>query len=98
MTESAMERLYVVLITQTSRYYFALLLENLNKKTRTNQVIAKWYGPILTCLFSLPLHIQQAGDLLTDRFILALCRFRLRREINPNLSQMIMEPNFVSAQ
>ena len=88
MTESAMERLYVVLITQTSRYYFALLLENLNKKTRTNQVIAKWYGPILTCLLYL----------LTDRFILALCRFRLRKEINPNLSQMIMEPNFVSAQ
>ena len=88
MTESAMERLYVVLITQTSRYYFALLLENLNKKTRTNQVIAKWYGPILACLLYL----------LTDRFILALCRFRLRREINPNLSQMIMEPNFVSAQ
>lgn len=88
MTESAMERLYVVLFTQTSRDYFGLLLENLNKKTRTNQVIAKWYGPILTCLLYL----------LTGRFILALCRFRLRREINPNLSQMIMEPNFVSAQ
>ena len=88
MTESAMERLYVTLFTQTSRYYFGLLLENLNKKTRTNQVIAKWYGPILTCVLYL----------LTDHFILALCRFRLRKEINPNLSQMIMEPNFVSAQ
>ena len=87
MTESAMERLYVVLFTQTSRDYFGLLLENFNKKTRTNQVTAKWYGPVLTCVLYL----------LTDRFILALCRFRLRREINPNLSQMIMEPNDVSA-
>ena len=63
MTELAMERLFVVVFTQTGRDYFGPLLGKLNKKTRTNQVIPKWYDAIFTCL----------------SFILVLRRFRLRR-------------------
>ena len=66
-------------LAQTDIDYFGPLLVKLNKKTRTNQAVAKWYGAIFTCLSSRDLHIELAGDLSTGSFILALHRFISKR-------------------
>ena len=55
------------------------LLGKLNKKTWANQGVAKRYGAIFTCLSSRALNRELAGDLSTDNFVLAFCRFISRR-------------------
>ena len=59
--------------------YIEPLIVKLNKKTRANQAVAKQYGAIFTYLSSCALHIELAGDLPTDSFILVLRRFIFRR-------------------
>ena len=77
--------------------YFGPLLVKFNKKTRSNQAVAKWYGAIFTCLSSCALHIKLAGDLSTDSFILALRRFISRRDY-PKSIPSDNGTNFVGAQ
>ena len=47
----------------------------LSKKNRSNQATAKRYIALLTCLTTRGFHLEIAGDLSTDAFILALTRF-----------------------
>ena len=49
------------------------------------------------CLASRALHIELAGDLSTDSFISALCRFTARRS-NPQTITSDNGTNFVGAQ
>ena len=81
MSELSIERLSVVdqPFAHTGVDYFWPLLVKLDKKTRANQAVAKRYGAIFTCLSSRALHIELAGGLSTDSFILALRRFISRR-------------------
>ena len=77
--------------------YFGPLFVKFSRKTRSNQAISKRYGAIFTCLASRALHIELAGDLSTDSFILALRRFTARRG-NPQTITSDNGTNFVGAQ
>ena len=55
--------------------FFGPIIVKLSKKTRVNQAKAKRYGVIFTCLATRAIHIEIAGDLTTDSFILLLHRF-----------------------
>ena len=77
--------------------YFGPLFVKFSRKTRSNQAISKRYGAIFTCLASRALHIELAGDLSTDSFILALRRFTARRG-NPQTITSDNGTNFVAAQ
>ena len=59
--------------------FFGPILVKLSKKTRANQVNAKCYGAIFTCMTTRPVHLEIAGDLSSDSFILSLRRFIARR-------------------
>ena len=43
--------------------------------TRTTKSVKKCYGLLFTCLMMRAIHIELAGDLSTDDFLLALQRF-----------------------
>ena len=77
--------------------YSGPLLVNFNRKTRTNQAIAKWYGAIFTCLSSRDLHIEFAGDLSTGTYILALRRLISRGDY-PKSMKSDNGTKFVGAQ
>ena len=47
----------------------------LSKSPSSNQVTAKRYVALFTCLTKREVHLEKAGDLSTDAFILALRRF-----------------------
>ena len=76
---------------------FRPLSVNFSRKTRSNQAISKWYGAIFTSWASYVLHIELAGDLSTDSFILALRRFTARRG-SPQTTTSNNGANFVGAQ
>ena len=76
---------------------FGPLLVKLNKKTSANQVVEKRYGSIFTRLSSRAIHIELTGDLSTDSFILALCRYISRRGY-PRPIMSDNGTNFVDAQ
>ena len=99
MSELPNERLSVVdhPFAHTGANYFGPLLVKFNKKMRANQAVAKRYGAIFTCLSSHALHIELAGDLSTDSFILALRRFISRRGY-PKSIISDNGTNFVGAQ
>ena len=65
--------------TYTGIDYFGPITVKLSKKTRLNPALAKRYGVIFTCLTTRAIHLELAGDLSTDCFIMALRRFRSRR-------------------
>ena len=65
--------------TNTGIDYFGPVIIKLNKRTRATAATAKRYGAIFTCLTTRAVHIELAGDLTTDNFILALRRFISRR-------------------
>ena len=77
--------------------YVGPLLVKLNKKTQANQAIAKRCGAIFTYLSSPTLHIEFAGDLSTDSFILALHRLISRGDY-PKSMTSDNGSNFVEAQ
>ena len=60
--------------------FFVPIIVKLSKKTRANQAKAKRYGVLFTCMATRAIHLEIAGDLTTDSFILALRRFIARRE------------------
>ena len=59
--------------------YFGPLTIKLNRKTRGTSGTAKRYGALFTCMTTRAVHLELAGDLSTDSFILALRRFKARR-------------------
>ena len=65
--------------TYTGIDYFGPIVVKLSKRTRFNPALAKRYGVIFTCLTTRAVHLELAGDLSTDCFIMALRRFRSRR-------------------
>ena len=77
--------------------YFGPLFVKLSRKTKSNQEITKRYGATFTYLASRAFHIELAGDLSTDSFILALRIFTARRG-NPQTITRDNGTNFVGAQ
>ena len=65
--------------TYTGVDYFGPMTVKLSKKTRSNPALAKRYDALFTCLTTRAIHLELAGDLSTDCFIMALRRFRSRR-------------------
>ena len=59
--------------------YFGPSTIKLNKGTRRTSGTAKRYGALFTCLATRAVHLELAGDMLTDSFVLALRRFKARR-------------------
>ena len=65
--------------THTGVDYFGPIIIKQGRKTRTNPGTQKRYGVLFTCMTYRAIHIELAGDLSTDSFILALKRFIARR-------------------
>ena len=65
--------------TNTGGDYLGPYHIKLSKRTRSNQATAKRYVALFTCLTTRAVHLEIAGDLSTDAFILALRRFISRR-------------------
>ena len=59
--------------------YFGPYSVKSSKGTRSTKAIHKRYGVVFTCLTCRAIHLELAGDLSTDAFILALQRFISRR-------------------
>ena len=59
--------------------YFGPLMVKLAKRTQSNQAFAKRYGVLFTCLITWAVHLEIAGDMSPDSFILALRRFISRQ-------------------
>ena len=77
--------------------YFGPMIVKQGRKTRTKTGTAKRYGALFTCLTTRTLHLELAGDLSTDSFILALRRFRARRG-NPKVIRSDNGTNFVGTE
>ena len=81
----------------TGTDYFGPLIVKQSKKTRQNLGQCKRYGVVFTCLTTRALHLELAGDLSTDSFILALRRFIARRG-QPNTIWSDNGTNYVDAE
>ena len=77
--------------------YFGPLKVKINRNTRRTSGLTKRYGAIFTCLTTRAIHIELAGDLSTDSFLLALTRFMSRRG-NPTTITSDNGTNFVGAE
>ena len=64
--------------TKTGVDYFGLILVKNSKRTRFTSGHNKSYGVVFTCFTTRATHLELAGDLSTDSFILALKRFIAR--------------------
>ncbi|XP_057299494.1 uncharacterized protein LOC130630114 [Hydractinia symbiolongicarpus] len=76
--------------------YFGPMIVKRSKRTRPSSGTVKRYGALFTCMTSRAVHIELAGDLSTDSFILALRRFISRRG-NPKTITSDNGTNFVGA-
>ena len=76
--------------------YFGPIIIKRGKYTRRNSVQIKRYGAVFTCLTTRAVHLEVAGDLSTECFILALRRFIARRG-HPNVLYSDNGLNFVGA-
>ncbi|XP_066911613.1 uncharacterized protein [Clytia hemisphaerica] len=77
--------------------YFGPINVKQGRRTRRTAGTAKRYGALFTCMTTRALHLELAGDLSTDSFILALRRFRARRG-NPKTIRSDNGTNFVGAE
>ena len=68
----------------------------LNKGTRSTET-AKRYSTLFTCMTTRAVHLELAGDMSTDSFILALRRFKARRG-HPKSIRSDNGSNFVGAE
>ena len=55
--------------------YFGPLVVKLSKRTQSNQATVKRYGVLFTGLTTRTVHLEIAGDISTDSFILVLRQF-----------------------
>ena len=76
--------------------YFGPYHVKKNRETRSTKALTKRYGVIFTCLATRAIHIELAGDLSTDSFLLALRRFISRRG-NVRVMRSDNGTNFVGA-
>lgn len=76
--------------------YVGPMIVKRSKRTRASSGTVKRYEALFTCMTSHAVHIELAGDLCTDSFILALRRFISRRE-NPKTITSDNRTNFVGA-
>ena len=81
MSELPKERLeaYGKPFYKTGIDFFGPIIVKLSKKTRAYQGKAKRYGVIFTCMTTRAIHLEIAGDLITNSFILSLRHFIARR-------------------
>ena len=77
--------------------YFGPILIKQGRRTRRSTGSAKRYGALFTCMTTRSVHLELAGDMSTDSFILALRRFRARRG-NPKVIRSDNGTNFVGAE
>ena len=70
---------YELVFSYTGVDYFGLIILQQSKKTGTNLRESKCYGVVFTCLITRVVHLEVAGNLSTESFILALRRFIARR-------------------
>jgi len=82
--------------TYTGVDYFGPITIKQSKRTRSTQGTDKRYGVVFTCLTFRAVHLEIAGDLSTDCFIMALRRFTSRRG-NPVTIWSDNGTNFVGA-
>ena len=80
----------------TGAHYFGPFLVKHSKTTRRNQALTKLYGVTYTCLTTRAIHLELAGDLSTDSFILSLRRFISRRS-HVKIMKSDSGTNFVGA-
>ena len=59
--------------------YFGPITATLPKRIRSNTAKAKRWGVIFVCLNTRAVHLELAGDLTTDSFLLSLRQFIFRR-------------------
>ena len=83
--------------SRTGVDYFGPLLIKRGKRTRSNCGTAERYGALFTYLTTRAVHVELAGDLSTDSFILALRRFISRRG-HPKTIISDNGSNFVGAE
>ena len=76
--------------------YFGALTIKLNKGTCTSGT-AKRYGALFTCMTTWAVHLQLAGDMTTDSFILVLHHFRARMG-HPKSNRSDNRSNFIGAE
>ena len=83
--------------TNTGVDYFGPILVKNNKRNRFTSGHSKRYGVVLTYLTTRAAHLELAGDLSTDSFILALKRFMARRR-QPKVMYSDSGSNFRGAE
>ena len=83
--------------TNTGIYYFGPLTIRQGRCTCSTDRTSKRHGAIFTCFNTCAVHIELVGNLLTDNFILALCRF-ISRKRHPNNIFSDNGTNFTGAQ
>ena len=76
--------------------YFGPFPVKHSKTTRRNQALTKRYGVIYTCLITRAIHLELAGDLSTDSFILSLGHSNPRRG-HAKIMKLDNGTNFVGA-
>ena len=83
MSELQIERLSVIdrPFAHTGVDYFVPLLVKLNKKTWTNQAVAKRYGAIFACLSLRAFHTELAGDLSTVKFYSSTLQIYIKKRL-----------------
>ena len=59
------------------------------KRTRITQTRFKRYGSVFVCLKTRVVHLDLVGDLIRDRFFLALIRFMARRTENSLINKEV---------
>ena len=58
--------------SKTGINYFGPIYVKTSKRTRSTQGNKKRYGVLFTCLTTRAIHLEVAGDLSTDSFIMSL--------------------------
>ena len=82
--------------TYTGVDFFGPFNVKYTRGTRSTKATIKRYGVLFTCLTIRAVHLEIAGDLSTDKFMLALRRFIARRG-KPKIMMSDNGTNFVGA-
>ena len=83
--------------SKTRIYYFGPIYVKTSRRTQSTQGNNKKYGILFTCLTTHAKHVEMAGDLSTDSFLMSLRRFISRRG-NISITFSDNGTNLVSAE